>query len=174
MPIISAVRRYVAGTVTPIAPVAALPTTAAQFALWNGEPVGGKTYTITAISATTIASAGAVIVMQPLAHISTAQQAAPTGTAVTGPRSTDGLTVASNAITLSAVTLPASTLAGGMWHPCGPAINGTANTATIALGTWNNVRGLYLLPPGAVLSLAMLCSAAGSATCDFFVQWEEA
>ena len=48
MPIISAVRRYVAGTATAVAPVAALPTTAAQFALWNGEPTGGKTYTITA------------------------------------------------------------------------------------------------------------------------------
>ncbi len=164
-------RLYVAGTVTPVAPVAALPTTAAHFALWNGEPLGGKTYTITALSFTGIASAAAALVSQLLVNVSGASRPIISGTAATGPRATDGLTSTSNAVVASAVTIGAT---WGIWHPVGMSVNGGAATATISMGAWQNVRGLYYLPPGGVISLAVLCSAAGGSTCDIFVNWEEA
>lgn len=164
-------RLFVAGTATPVAPVAAVPTTAAQFALWNGEPDGGKTYTITAVSFTTAVSAGAAFVGQLLANVAAARRPIISGTAANGPRSTDGITGGTNAVVASAVTIGAT---WGVWHPVGMSVNGGAATATISMGAWQNVRGLYLLPPGGVLALAVLCSAAGSATCNCYVQWEEA
>jgi hypothetical protein len=167
-------RLYVGGTVTPVAPVAAIPTTAAHLCLWNGEPTGGKTYTVTALSWTTIVSAGAAFVGQLLAHSTVALQPIVSGTVAKGPLSTDGLASASKALIVSAVTLTAGQLAGGMWHPVGGGNNGGAATATIAMGDYQLVRGIYILPPSGLLSLAVLCSAAASATCDIFVNWEEA
>lgn len=167
-------RLYVAGTVTPVAPVAAIPTTAAHLALWNGESAGGKTYTVTALAWTSIVSAGAAFVGQLLGHVAPAAQNVIGGTAAKGPFSTDGQANASRAIVYSAVTLSAAQAASGMWHPIGNSTNGGAATATISMGMWQNVSGIYLLPPGGLLSLAVLCSAAGSATCDIFVNWSEA
>jgi len=167
-------RLFAAGTVTAVAPVAALPTTAAQFALWNGESAGGKTYTVTTLSWTSIASAGAAFVGQLLAHVAPAAQNVISGTVAKGPYSTDGQWGGSRAIVYSAVTLTAAQAASGIWHPVGGSVNGGAATATISMGNWAYVRGIYVLPPGGLLSLAVLCSAAGSATCDHFVTWEEA
>lgn len=166
-------RVYVGGTVTAVAPVAAIPTTAAQFALWNGESQGGKTYVVTALSWTSIASAGAAFVGQLLVHNALAIQPIISGTAAKGPYPTDGLPSASKAMVASAVTLTASQVASSMWHPVGNSTNGGAATATISMGMWQNVDGLYRIPPGGILSLAVLCSAPGSATCDCFVQWRE-
>ncbi len=167
-------RLFLAGTATAVAPVAALPTTAAQFALWNGEPVDGKTYTITSVGFTSIASCAAAQILQLLGLVSAARQPIISGTAATGPKSTDGIVGGTSALAASAVTLTAGMLAGGMWHPIGGSVNTAALTATISTGTWTNVRGLYLLPPGGLFALAVLCNAAGSATCDCFVTWEEA
>lgn len=167
-------RLFLAGTNTAVAPVAAIPTTAAQFALWNGEPAGGKTYTITSVGFTGAASAAAALVEQLLVHCALAVQPIISGTAAKGPVSTDGIQGGSRALALSAVTLTASQVASGVWHPVGPSVNGGAATATISMGSYQQVRGLYLLPPGGLLSLAVLCSAAGSATNQMFVTWEEA
>ena len=70
----------------------------------------------------------------------------------------------------SAVTIVA---ANGLWHAVGMSINTAALTATIGAGAWTNVRGLYYLPPGAVLSLATLGSTAAG-NVQHFIQWEEA
>lgn len=161
-------RSYVASTGgTGIAPVAVVPTTAAHFVLWNGEPTGGRTYTITSVSFTPIVSAGAAFVAQLLAHVSAST--VPGGTAGFGPEALDGLPVDSRATALSAVTIANTSI----WHPVGSSVNGGAATATIAMGNWQNVRGVYSLQPGGLFSLAVLCSAAGSATCRCFVTWEE-
>lgn len=164
-------RLYVGGTITAVAPVAAVPTTAAHLSLINGEPVGGKTYTVSAVSFTPDVSAGAAFVAQLLANV-TAQPGGnpPSGTTARGPVATDGLKSDSRAIVRSATTI----VNNGMWHPAGMSVNGGAATATIAMGGWVYVRGIYVLPPGVMLSLAVLCSAAGSATCQLFVNWEEA
>lgn len=162
-------RYFIAGTSTDVAPVATLPTTAAQFVLWNGEPAGGKVYAISSIGYTTTTSAGAVIVVQPLANVSQSPVTVPSGTAALGPLPTDGGPITSKASALSAVTIVNS----GIWHPVGQAVV-CAGTANIGLGTWTNVNGIYYLQPGGILSLAGFCSAAGSAKGKFFVTWSEA
>lgn len=166
----AAPRLYVAGTTTDIAPVAALPTTAAQFALWNGEPTGGKTYTISAVGMTTTTSAGAAQVLQLLANNSVGPVTLISGTACQGPKACDGLFPNSKAQVATAVTIVNS----GVWHPVSSAVNSAALTATISMGTWSNVRGIYTVPPGGVFALAAFCNAAGSAKCCLFVTWEEA
>jgi hypothetical protein len=88
------------------------------------------------------------------------------------PISTDGIPGGSKAQAYSAVTLPAVTANAGVWHPVGQAINSAALTATIGLGCYQNVRGIYVLPPGGVFSMATLGStAAGGA--QLTVTWEE-
>lgn len=160
-------------TATDIAPVAALPTTAAHFCVWNGEKSGGKTYTITSLGITTTTSAGAAIVLGLLASVlpygAVLGQSVAAGTAATGPKALDGLGNTSLAVAASAVTIVNT----GFWHPVGAPIV-CAGTATIGTGLWVNVRGLYYLPPGALLSLAGFCSAAGSAKCQISATWEEA
>lgn len=165
-------RSYVASTVTAIAPVAAVPTTAAHFSLWNGENAGGKTYTITSVSFTPIASAAAAFVAQLLAHNSAGVVSSIPGTGGTlsaGPKALDGLPPTSVAAVRSAVTIANDSI----WHPVGMSVNGGAATATISMGGWQNVRGIYMVPPGGLFSLAVLCSAAGSATCQLYITWEE-
>src|ERR1035437_5316685 len=62
---------YAAGGTTAVAPVAALPTTAAHFLLFNGEPQDGtgKSYVIHRCGFTTIVSAGAACQMQLIGHL---------------------------------------------------------------------------------------------------------
>lgn len=166
-------RLFVAGTSTAVAAVATLPTTAAQFSLWNGEPLGGKSYTITALGFTLTTSAAATFITQLLVHCAAAAQPVISGTAAKGPLSTDGIYGGSRAVCASAVTLSAATAAGGIWQPVGPGLNSAALTATIGLGSYVNVRGIYVLPPGGQLSLATLGSTAAGAA-QLFINWEEA
>ena len=166
---------YVAGTVTAsaVAPVAALPTTAAHFILFNGESQSsgtGKSYVIQRCSFTTVVSSAAAYQAQLLAHLSNgAVSAAPSNTAGLGPKSLSGRASQSNATVGSTATIVNS----GAWHTVGPAAQGYAATATIALGGDYDVNGLYVVPPGGIFSLAVLCSAAGSATCTCYVTWHE-
>jgi hypothetical protein len=166
-------RLFNAATLTAIAPVAAIPTTAAQFALWNGESAGGKSYTILSVGFTGIASAGAALVTQLLVHCSPAAWPVISGTAANGPKATDGIVGGSKAVVASAVTLTTGQRDSAIWHPVGPSVNGGAATATISMGSYQQVRGIYVLPPGGILSLAVLCSAAGSATNQLYVNWQE-
>lgn len=164
-----AIRTYAAGTLTAVAPVAAIPTTAAHFSLWNGESAGGKTYRITTVGFSTTTSAAATMILQLLAHSGVGGCAVISGTAANGPRPTDGFPGGSKAVVASAVTIVAN---NGVWQPVGDCVNSAALTATIGMGTWRNVRGLFLLPPGGIFSLATLGSTTGGAN-QLFVNWEE-
>ena len=165
------IRTFGAISSTDIAPVAAIPTTAAHFCVWNGELPTGKTYTITSIGVTCTTSAGAVIILQPLAQISP-MSGIPliSGTAANGPKALDGYGNTSRGVVASAVTIVNS----GFWHPIGNALISAAMTATISQGVWTDVSRIgYTLPPQGLFSLAVLCSAAGSAKCQLSVTWSE-
>ena len=162
---------FVAGTATAVAPVATIPTTAAHFLLFNGaaQTGNGKSLVIHTVSSYTVVSAGAAIVLNMLAHNSTLAVASiPAITAATGIKSLNGGANTSVASVGSAGTI----VNNGIWHPIGNSIV-CAGTANIALGTYVDTNGLYVVPPGGIFSLAMLCSAAASATCSFFVTWSE-
>ncbi len=162
----AAARLYIGGTSSDIAPVAALPTTAAHLVLWNGDKT--KTYSVSSIGCTTTTSPGAVIGIQMLANMLVGPVGLPAGTAALGPTPTDGVYPNSAAQVLAAVTIVNT----GIWHPVGMSVN-TAGTADIALGTYQLVQGIYSIPPGSLLALAVFCSAAASAKCKLFVTWAE-
>ena len=157
-------------TATAVAPVAALPTTASHFSLQNGETIGTtKCYIILSVHWTTIVSAGAAFVGQLLVHNSPVPTStAITGTAASAIKCVTGKAFATNAVALSAVTITND----GLWHPLGNSVNAGAATATIALGQ-EAVCSDYIVRPGGVFSAAVLCSAAGSATCDITIKWAE-
>ncbi len=161
----------VARTLTAVAPVAALPTTAAHFLLWNGEPQttgNGYSYVILEVGWTTIASAAAAFVGQLIVHNAVgAVSAIPSVTAALGPKCLNGTTYGGTAMVGSAGTIVNS----GIWHPVGPSFGG-AQTATISSGNTTALSD-YIVPPGGIFSLAVFCSAAGSATCDVHVKWAE-
>jgi hypothetical protein len=149
--------------------VAAIPTTAAHFTLFNGESSGGKSYLITALGMTTTTTAGATMILQLLAHMSVGNTTGISGTVANDPKATDGGPNSSKAQVKSAVTI----ILSGIWHPVGPSLNTAALTATIGAGLWVPVRGLYTVPPGQTLSLATLGSTTGG-NCQLYVNWEEA
>ncbi len=162
-------RAFVASTLTAVAPVAALPTTAAHFALFNGEPSGGKTYTILTVGFTTTTSAGATMIMQQLVILVPPGRPIISGTAASVPYAMDGSGSSTRATVASAVTLPAN---AGLWHPVGQSTNSAALTATIGLGVSTVVKGIYSLPPGGIFALATLGSTTGGAL-QSFITWSE-
>lgn len=162
-------------TLTDVAPVTAIPTTAAHLVVWNGEPAGGKTYTLLSLAWTTTTSAAAAFVGQLVANIIAGTQPVPSGTLASGPLQMSGLPAArSKAAVVSAVTLTAGQNASGIWQPVGPTVNSAALTATVGVGAYQNVNGIYQLPPGSMIALAVICGAAGSAKCKIAVTWSEA
>lgn len=161
---------YVGGTTTAPVPVAVIPTTVAQFVVWNGEPTGGKSYVIHRVGYTCSVSAGAALVQQMLVSVQTVAQVVPTGTGALGPKSLSGRVSTSNATVLSAVTLSAF---NGLWHPIGTSVNTNAATATIGVGGDFDCNGLYVIPPGGVFCCSVLCSAANSTQNQIFVTWSE-
>ena len=164
---------FKAYTATPVAPVAVIPTTAAHFAIYNTQPIGGggKSLYIQTLEAVTVVSAGAAQIIQLHAHQSAGLiKAMPSATKASGPAWISGGFYPSVAQVGSAVTI----VQDSVWHPCSESDTMGAGTTTIANGTWSNVNGLYVIQPGGLLSLAVLCSAAGSATCNIGVTWFEA
>lgn len=162
---------FVAATTTAVTPGNAAPTTTAQFCLFNGELPGGKTYYITSVSASTTTSAAATENAQLFLHVSAIPLAnIPSITAAAGPKSMGG---GANAGTLAKVGSAAGTIVNdGIWHPVGESRNTGTGTATIALGVWANVTGIYQIPPGGMLSLAFVTSTAAGA-CKSYVTWVE-
>ena len=160
---------FAAGTTTPITPVVAPPTTAAQFVLWNGEGTGGKNYYVTSIGSSTIVTAGAALIIQAWAHLGSAVLM-PSVTVAKGPSRAGR----AEALTHAQIGTAGTIVNNSVWHPVGESVNAGAATATVALGTWANVNGIYVIPPGGLLSLAVVCSAAGgSVTCNLYVTWYE-
>lgn len=145
--------------------VAALPTTAAHFSLYNGEPVGGKSYVISAIGTVCTTSAAAASVVTLLAHMGTASETNPAG-AVT-IKGIHGKIYRGSGNTKDSVTIVNS----GVWHPVGDAVV-CAATATVSLGKYAEVYGRYILPPGQIFSLATLNSTAAG-TFRPYVIWHE-
>ena len=163
---------FKAYTTTAVAPVAAAPTTAAHFAIWN-PPLSGKSLYIQTIEGFTLASAGAAQIIQTFAHLSASVTNQRIGSAFTAsgvPFSLGGVVQNSVASVGSAVTI----VNDSVWHACSDSNTMGAGTTTIGSGTYSNVNGIYVVAPGMVFSLAVVCSAAGSATCKLGVTWYEA
>ena len=159
---------------TTIAPVAAVPTTAAHFALYNNEPLGGKCYVIDTIGALVNVSAAAAIVFGPILAINVpaSANANPAGSvaiySLSGRANYRG-----NGNTKVGVTLGTAPAAGfGAWMPFGQSIV-CAASANIGLAQECQVLGKVIVPPQGLFGLATFCSAAGSATALPWLTWHE-
>lgn len=155
---------------TAVAPVAALPTTAAHASLWNGYEQGsGKCLVVLSVGTLVTTSAAAAINLGLAAHVTTALVTSMAGTAastiapLTGNDSYGGSAQFKSAVTI---------VNDGLWHPVAPSIV-CANTATLMLTTEADVAGRYVIKPGQQFSLASLCNAAGLAVCQPWIVWAE-
>lgn len=164
---------FVARTSTAVAAVAAFPTTAAHFCLFNGENIGGKSYEIIAMSTAYATSAAAAEVGVLVVHNAGGPVLAlPSFTAALGPKSLGGYAASgTNAQVGSAVTIVNSSI----WHPAGMGYS-TAATTTIGLSSywfWNSPGpSMYIVPPGGIFSLATVAATAAG-TNHLSITWRE-
>lgn len=152
---------------TAVAPVAAVPTTAAHLSLWNGELSGGKSYIIHTVAWMCTVSAAAAISINLLAQCGCGAETNPAGAAVI--KGTSGQLYTGNGN--GKVSMTIGNL--GLWHPITAGLV-DANTATIGLTVYQDLKGKYIVPPGFTFSLAGFCNAAGSATGIPYIIFSEA
>jgi hypothetical protein len=166
----SGIKIWCANVSTAVAPVAAMPTTAAHFSLFNGNPQGsGISAIILAVGSITTTSAAAAIETGLAACVTTVLITTQTGTAASTIRPLTGNALYGGACTvLSAVTI----VDNGLWLPVTESkVN--ANTANIMSNIHSDVNGRYVIMPGQTFNLATLCNAAGSAVCKPYIIWAE-
>lgn len=148
----------------------AVPTTTAQALIWNGEASGGKSYVIQSLGFWTDVSAGAASLFQLYAMPSIAAitvNPATTETAVIRPLRIGKGTYGGNAAFSRTVTVT-----DNGWLPIGQTFNSAALTATLGLAQMVEVNGLFIIPPGHTLSLA-ISSTNTTAEAGFIVVWHE-
>jgi hypothetical protein len=148
----------------------AVPTTAAIFSLWNGEPDNGKSYVIDSVAVVKVladttqvdkTSAFYQLVKPPVAAIVDG------GTVIRslcGRKSYDG----------RARTIDGGTTISGRWDPAGT----SPYDATALAGTgWQtfdeNMRGRYIVPPGGQFSVHRAEVTATSAKFRVTFRWHE-
>lgn len=160
---------YYAAVTTAIAPVAAMPTTAAHASLWNSDKTSKKLVILAAGTIITT-SAGAAINLGLAAHETTVAVTSMAGTAASTITPLTSVATAYSGVAQfkSAVTI----VNNGLWHAIAPTVI-CANTANLMLTTEADLAGRYVIEPGMQFSLASLCNAAGSAVCTPWVIWAE-
>lgn len=141
--------------------VTAVPTTTASFALWNGEPQGGKCYIIDSLAWVCTTSAGAAskfaMVVQLDSKLYTAQPA--TADTATGIFSRSGR----GAYSGRAKSSKTVTVLDSGWMPVGNSIE-TALTATGGAQIEAQINGGLILQPQQLLCVAVIAvnnTAAG-------------
>jgi hypothetical protein len=150
-----------------VAPVAAMPTTAAHFSLYNGENDDGLVYVVDFIGGFLAVSAGAAINIGLGVQLNLGKQTNPAGAvaikSLSGRANYRGKGNTKNSVTV---------VNDSAWHTAGPQLV-CANTANLMLSVEYPVYGRYIVPPGGIFSLAGLCNAAGSATMQHWIIWHE-
>jgi hypothetical protein len=150
------------------APVQDVPTTAAAYALWNGEAAGGKTYVVDAVSwwqASGTAGAGASLLAGVSSVVQAAAVAAGTGTVI---KSASGSSLSSKATLGAAVTLSGA--------PAWMAVSGNQEPTTAGVGSGQPLQilsGLFIVPPGFCLGLHFLAPAGTASKFSAAPMWHE-
>ncbi len=161
-------RRFFGGgqaAATGSAPVTAMPTTAADFILWNGEPSGGRLYAmeqVAMVMESGTKAVGAVI----LGAIVPPQNADITAATGYSTGSANGVRNSSNAIWAENVTLDATPVWFGLAGDSGGA------AATVG-GIVAELKGRLVIPPTYGLALSIF---SGSGTSPLFLaqaMWAE-
>lgn len=153
-------------------PATALPTTGALLALWNGEPTSGMTYVID-----TIAISEQVIdttqqnMLSIVGCLSLAPVTAPTDATAMTIRSLSGRAYGGRARKLQGGT----PVTDNGWYRYGSS-NCTSQVA-VAGSTWRttevDMRGMILVPPGAMFAIHGVKLAASTAQLFGVIRWHE-
>lgn len=148
--------------------VAALPTTRAELALYNGEPSGGKSYVIDSVwhlGITSMAAAGSVALIAQIAP-GVAALTDDTAQLITGR--TGKVTYGGYAKRAVAVT----TMTANRWSLLQSSNSGGGATAQIGLATFADVFGAWILRPGDTFGVNVVAgTAAGTAVMG--IVWHE-
>lgn len=143
--------------------VTALPTTAAQLSVWNGEPDDGAIYVIDVCGASFVS--GNISSAVSLAYcMNVGKKAKPSATPLT-IRGTLGQVYQGRG-----VAVPAQTITDDGWFPLGNSTSegiGTLVGHTITV----NVLGAVIVPPGHMFSIALLTNAGRAAI--RWIRWQE-
>lgn len=149
-------RRFFGGgqqAATGVDPVTAVPTTAAAWVLWNGEPSGGRAYAVEQVTIAQESGTAAVggCILAALAPPQNADITAATGYTTA---SASGGRQSTKAVWAEGVTLDATPV----WF----ALHGNGNPAVATIGGDTvDVKGRIVIPPGYGLALSYF-SAAGT------------
>jgi len=153
---------------TGIAPVQAMPTTAAQWVLWNGDTI--KSYVMTSVGVILFSGTQGVGGTL-LGAIFTAPNqnglAQATGLAV---QNMSGSAIGSKAVIKSSITLTAP--ATPLWSPVA-ALPDAADTAGGQAGPITDIKGRLIIPPQYGLALAVLSAAGTTPLFLPFFDWLE-
>lgn len=162
-------RTFVGATATPVAPVAAMPTTASHLSLYCPQGPNTLSLAIHRITAYVVVSAAAVETLTMAFQVTTVPVASITGTAATGPTG-----LGNNNTSIATLKSAVTTVANGVWTTLGTSQNSGAQTANIATSLDSgDLGGLIVVQPGLHLDLACLASSAGSSTVNFGIIWSE-
>lgn len=147
--------------------VAALPTTRAELALYNGEAAGGKCYVIDSVwclGITSMAAAGSVALID---QISPGVAALTDDTAQLITGSTGKVAYGGRAKRALAVT----TMVANRWSLLNTSISGGAATAQIGLAAWARVRH-RIIKPGDTYGVNVVAGTAAG-TGIMGIKWHE-
>ncbi len=153
---------------TAVAPVTALPTTAAHLSLWNGEPQGGKSYVIDAVGTAITTSAAAAINLGLAAQLNVTNPITNPAGALAIKSLSGKANYGGKGNSKASVTVTNDSA----WHQVGTELV-CANTANLSLSVEYGVYGRYIVPPQGMFSLASMCNAAGSAVCTPIIFFHE-
>lgn len=168
-------RAFKAGTTTAVAAVVAIPTTAVGFAIYNGEPDGGRSYIIDRMWAQNSVSTAVVCQAQLLALIGQVREAIPTDAMPANSRiSLSGLSGVDTKVRaiLTATALPATTGLQGYWLPVGQAGTKPSAVATPGYGMIAEINGRLICPPGRYCAVHVLANVVGE-TFQMGIEWHE-
>lgn len=147
-----------------VAPIVAMPTTTAQFTLWNGELDGGRSYVIYSIGYIVVASAAAATPVGMVVCMGTGRKTAPVADLT--PRGLAGQRYRGSGYVDLAATVTNDT-----WHLAGTSNQGPTSQVGMSLDV--NIFGRYIIPPGHYFSQSVMANTVTTITVRQFIRWHE-
>lgn len=147
-----------------VAPIVAMPTTTAQFTLWNGELDGGRSYVIDSIGYIVVASAAAATPVGMVVCMGTGRKTAPVADLT--PRGLAGQRYRGSGYVDLAATVTNDT-----WHLAGTSNQGPTSQVGMSLDV--NIFGRYIIPPGHYFSQSVMANTVTTITVRQFIRWHE-
>jgi hypothetical protein len=168
-------RSYYINTVTQVASVIAMPTTACAFAIYNNEPDNGRSYIIDQVWALYTANASIIPQAGLVGVLGQVREAVPTNAMSTtiilkNPNGVGKLDSRSRCI-LTATALPATTGFAGNWFPICNHTN-SAVTSLPGMQSVYNLNGRYIVTPGRYFGIHCV-SAKIDVQAQIGISWTE-